>query len=332
VASAVAVSAAPGLSLKVSTPSAVDGVQNLKVVTTLTNTGDETLKLLNDPRGALDGFPANTFYITDSTGASPAFVGAKVKYVPSADETSFTVLTPGQSVDVSHDLSAAYNLTSTGEGVYTIEPSNHFTYIGASGTPVDIHANNDASEVKVSGNLFVSRKQKRASFVGCSASQQSQLNTAAANAQSYAGNAKNYLTSHTSGTPRYTTWFGAYTSPRHSTVADHFTRISSRSFSSFTYDCTLNGCPNSNTYAFVYADTFGVIHLCAAFWRAPATGTDSQAGTLVHESSHFTANGGTQDYVYGQSGARSLANSDPNRAVFNADSHEYFAENTPAQS
>lgn len=78
VASAVAVSAAPGLSLKVSTPSAVDGIENLKVVTTLTNTGDEALKLLNDPRGALNNFPTNTFYITDSTGASPAFVGAKV--------------------------------------------------------------------------------------------------------------------------------------------------------------------------------------------------------------------------------------------------------------
>jgi peptidyl-Lys metalloendopeptidase len=35
--------------------------------------------------------------------------------------------------------------------------------------------------------------------------------------------------------------------------------------------------------------------------------------------------------VYGQSGAKSLAISDPNKAIDNADSHEYFAENTPAQ-
>jgi peptidyl-Lys metalloendopeptidase len=72
--------------------------------------------------------------------------------------------------------------------------------------------------------------------------------------------------------------------------------------------------------------------LCNAFWNAPATGTDSKAGTIVHESSHWTAAGGTGDYAYGQSAAKSLATSNPNNAVMNADSHEYFAENTPFQS
>lgn len=57
-----------------------------------------------------------------------------------------------------------------------------------------------------------------------------------------------------------------------------------------------------------------------------------QAGTIIHESSHFTKNGGTNDYVYGQSAAKSLALSNPSRAVMNADSHEYFAENNPALS
>ena len=53
VASAIAVSATPGLTLKLSGASEVNGVDNLKIVTTLENTGDETLKLLNDPRGPL---------------------------------------------------------------------------------------------------------------------------------------------------------------------------------------------------------------------------------------------------------------------------------------
>lgn len=57
-----------------------------------------------------------------------------------------------------------------------------------------------------------------------------------------------------------------------------------------------------------------------------------QAGTLVHEASHSTCNRGpgTQDYVYGQSGAKALAISSPNQAIFNADSYEYFAENNPS--
>ncbi len=46
----------------------------------------------------------------------------------------------------------------------------------------------------------------------------------------------------------------------------------------------------------------------------------------ILQAPHFTVNGGTQDYVYRQSKARSLAQSSPEQAIFNADNHEYFAE------
>jgi peptidyl-Lys metalloendopeptidase len=130
VASAITASAAPSLTVKTSTPNAiVDGLGNLKVTATITNTGDETLKLLNDPRGVLNKFPENSFNITDATGSRPSFNGAKVnhasghltsmcaqvfgfrfqvKYSPtyaaSLDKPSvFTVLAPGASVNVIHD-------------------------------------------------------------------------------------------------------------------------------------------------------------------------------------------------------------------------------------
>jgi len=54
-----------------------------------------------------------------------------------------------------------------------------------------------------------------------------------------------------------------------------------------------------------------------------------QAGTLVHEASHFTQNGGTNDYAYGQANCTDLARDYPDYAVMNADSHEFFVENTP---
>jgi peptidyl-Lys metalloendopeptidase len=71
------------------------------------------------------------------------------------------------------------------------------------------------------------------------------------------------------------------------------------------------------------------IYVCNAFWSAPTSGTDSKGGTLVHELSHFNAVAATDDHAYGQSAAASLAISNPTRALDNADSHEYFAENTP---
>lgn len=41
------------------------------------------------------------------------------------------------------------------------------------------------------------------------------------------------------------------------------------------------------------------MYLCGAFWNAPNTGTDSKAGTLIHEASHFTVYGATDDWAYG---------------------------------
>jgi peptidyl-Lys metalloendopeptidase len=94
---------------------------------------------------------------------------------------------------------------------------------------------------------------------------------------------------------------------------------------SVRFNCT---CTDS-AYAYVYPTQPYTIYLCNAFWNAPSTGTDSKAGTLVHEMSHFNVVAGTNDYAYGQTAAKNLAIQNPTRAIANADSHEYFAENTP---
>ena len=92
-----------------------------------------------------------------------------------------------------------------------------------------------------------------------------------------------------------------------------------------TVDCACK----KTYYAYVYPSQPYKIYVCKAFWTAPAIGTDSKAGTLIHEMSHFSVVAGTQDYVYGQAGAKNLALSNPANARMNADNHEYFAENTP---
>ena len=93
VAYALAVSATPGLTVKASVPNVqVDGLEYLKVTATVTNTGDETLKLLNDPRGVLNPFPEDTFSITDGTGSRPSFNGARVSHELVAGETGILTL------------------------------------------------------------------------------------------------------------------------------------------------------------------------------------------------------------------------------------------------
>ncbi|TFK72457.1 zincin [Pluteus cervinus] len=335
-ATALSVSAAPGLSLKITGPSVVDGVPNLKVSATLTNTGDESLKILNDPLSPLSTIPANTFSITNTAGTTPYFTGIKAKFVPqrAAELGSYIALAPGESKTVVHDLSKAYDFSSSGEGTYDVEARNTF-YIVQDDDKLDtIFAATEAHTTEVVGSLAAravptGHLSRRATYRSCSESQRSQLVEAAAAAQTYVANVVAYLQSHMSDNPLYTTWFGVLTPSRWSTVLSHFISISSVPFSSYTFDCS---CTDAGTYAYVYPDTFPVVYLCGAFWPAPMTGADSKAGTLVHEAAHFTRNGGCDDYTYGQTAARSLASRNPVQAIYNADNHQYFAENSPAQS
>lgn len=127
--SAITASAVPSLSLSVTgrvmpvlfddcssrfvgADSVVD-VDNLHVATTLTNSGDETLKILNDPSSILvNSYATNSFAINSlGANASPLFTGVKVKYVPEevaakGADSSFTILAPGDSVTVSHNCKA----------------------------------------------------------------------------------------------------------------------------------------------------------------------------------------------------------------------------------
>ena len=167
-------------------------------------------------------------------------------------------------------------------------------------------------------------------YVGCSSTQITGAGNAVSQARSYSENSKGYLAGNNQG-PRYTTWFGAYTSSRYATVNQHFVAIDSamdQSGGQIKINC---GC-HQNYYAYVYPTRPYEIFVCNAFWSAPTGGTDSKGGTLIHEMSHFNVVAGTDDWVYGQSGAKSLAISDPTKAIDNADSHEYFAENTPNQN
>ncbi|KAG8701833.1 hypothetical protein FRC11_011871, partial [Ceratobasidium sp. 423] len=111
-------SAAPALTTTLSQPDS-----NFSFVkATVTNTGSETLKLLRDPRSVLSDAETDTFTVTGANGP-PSFRGIMVKYSPDFilqenDPTSFIVLAPGQSHEVVHDLSRAFDFGPSGAGEY----------------------------------------------------------------------------------------------------------------------------------------------------------------------------------------------------------------------
>ncbi|KAG8962370.1 hypothetical protein FRC03_004295 [Tulasnella sp. 419] len=243
-----------------------------------------------------------------------------------------TVLAPGQSIEIEQDLSGVYNLNSSGAGAYEIDAKNQFLLLTKAGEVQKVSATSDSHVASFNGKLASTKQRRRfvrraVGYNGCSSTRQSQISTAVTSANTYISSSLSYLNGLTASSPRFTTWFGTYSASKRDTVKSHYSSMSGDP-SNTTYDCT---CTDS-AYAYVYANEPGYVYLCNAFWSAPNTGTDSRAGTIVHEQSHFTVNGGTQDYAYGQSAAKSLAINNPSQAIFNADSHEYFSENTPAQS
>lgn len=299
----------------------------------ITNPNKNTIRILRwyTP---FDGVKEDLFAVTVN-GKAVEYTGADYKRPAPADKDYIT-LKSGETLETTIDLAAYYDFSESGyyQISYRAENANIFTRETNILMNEDSLASKDVQiwaagrETKLPAPSPVDNVNGSTGFTSCSTSRQSDLNTARNNAFNYGTNASSYLNAGTQGA-RYTTWFGAYTSSRYNTVKNHFTAITSAmNNASVTFNCT---CTDS-AYAYVYSNQPYTIYLCNAFWSAPATGTDSKAGTLVHEMSHFTVVAGTGDYAYGQTAAKRLATQNPKRAINNADSHEYFAENTPAQN
>ncbi|KAG6849963.1 hypothetical protein H0H93_003152 [Arthromyces matolae] len=175
VASAVSVSGAPSLYVKVSGEPAVTGVDKLVVKTTVTNTGNEILTLLNHPQSPLNKLPADTFAISDATGSTPDFTGVKVKYVLSTaiatGKDAVTVIAPGQSIELEHNLSEAYAFSK--EGKYEVVSNNLFYVVDDQKQAVPVYATVEGHTTKLTGRLAVPRPSKpikRATYNGCTIS------------------------------------------------------------------------------------------------------------------------------------------------------------------
>ncbi|KAH7340845.1 hypothetical protein B0J17DRAFT_716024 [Rhizoctonia solani] len=335
----VVLAVVPSLKLTVTGPSNVIDVDNLFVKTVVTNTGSDSVELLRNPSSVLSDWQTNSFSIKSILG-TPLFTGIRIKYSPelalkSGDESNFMVLAAGESFELAHSLAGVYNFTRSGAGEYNFSASNIFQYVDENGQLASVIAETETNKLRLGGSLVSLRHKQSPKWRGitrrdigykdCSPDQQSLINAAANSANEYVANATAYLDGISTSTDRYTQWFGTFDTTRFNTVKSHFVNIGTDATSS-TYDC---GCTQSATYAYVYQGIPGYVYLCNAFWSAAETGTDSRAGTIVHEQSHFVVNGGTDDHVYGSASAHSLAQSDPDQAIDNADNHEYFVENNP---
>jgi peptidyl-Lys metalloendopeptidase len=278
------------------------------VEVTITNTTDHAIQLLS-------------WSVPDSDLQDPLFLvtrdGQPVRYTGplykrgQPDASDFITLAPGATLSRSVDIARFYDVTATGN--YTVELA-----IGS--------ITSTAAGATIEGR--VQTAVAKPSRDTCSSTQHAAIDAALPIAGQYSADARDYLAAAASATQRYTTWFGAFSSAGWDTAHTHFDAIANAfATQHITVDCS---CKQKNVYAYVNPNQPYVITVCGAFWTAPTSGTDSKAGTFVHEMSHFITTANTNDWAYGKTACMSLAQTNPTEALDNADSHEYFAENTPA--
>jgi|CXWL01.1.fsa_nt_gi peptidyl-Lys metalloendopeptidase len=337
--------AADGNSLSVQLSASSDkAAPSESVLWQITNRSSENLYVLRWET-PLDGMSRSVFDV--SLNGVPVRYMDKVVHWGHPEAKDFVKIAPGQTLSAEVNLAASYEMVDGGS--YTVGFEGQLSYVVAedavkgkveelgsaqlAADPVSVYSagRSPAFYSQLGASTGPLSFTKAATYANCSSSRQTTTAAAHTQAKTYASNGLSYLNAGSTGA-RYTTWFGSYTSSRYSTVKSHFTKISGAlNNSTVTYDCYCE--PNlASAYAYVYPSQPYTIHVCNAFWAAPNSGTDSRGGTIVHEMSHFTVNGGTQDHVYGQTGAKNLARTNPKKAVANADNHEYFAENTPFQN
>ncbi|WP_280151374.1 M35 family metallo-endopeptidase [Piscinibacter sp. XHJ-5] len=315
-----------GIDVQLSTPTPVlRGDVDVVVAVTVTNTARHPVTLVRWqlPSDELEGA---LFRITRDD-QPVRYLGPVVKRAQ-PDASDHVKLEPGATLSYQVELTSAYDLSQSGRyAIQYLGRGQHGNAATLSSAPLYLWLEGRSGKAATAPAAPVGSAASIGYTGNCSATQQSTLQTAVGAATNYATSSSSYLSRTPAATQRYVKWFGAYSQNGWNTAKAHFAAISDAFVNKpLTLDCK---CKKRNVYAYVYPTEPYKIYLCGAFWAAPMTGTDSKGGTLIHEMSHFDVVAGTEDWAYGQSAAAALAVSDPAKALDNADSHEYFAENTP---
>jgi peptidyl-Lys metalloendopeptidase len=278
--------------------------EDLVASVTLVNDSQRAMVI---PRWLVPGakLDANLFEVTRD-GELVTYTGILVKRAPSRND--FVALLPGQSVTGRTELTKHYDIRDGGEYIISYR-ANLLDSVDAAELRLDsqlvesnavaIWKDGPVSGPRFEEDLTLAPMAGTLTFTNCSSSQESGVSSAEGAATTYSTGAKNYLNGKTWNTvgPRYTTWFGAMDSNRFNTVKSHYVAIEDAFINkNIVVDC---GCTDPY-YAYVYPAQHYKIYVCNAFWSAPNTGTDSKAGTLVHEMSHFNVVASTDDWAYGQ--------------------------------
>jgi len=332
------------MSLKISlySPELFETNDDVDIIFEVTNTANHAVSILKwfTP---LEGLRSSCLLIK-SGNKIIRYEGIKVKR-GEPDQESFLEIEPGESVSQKISLEEAYNLPLSGNikvkfdlnMVFAIDDLKKNIKIVSQYNRLKIN------QLAAVGCVFkLNRKNKKVMTFGAKmqGAKVSKLKTNALKEPKVkdmsTDEAKKIKTAHSNGyalakaaltslanDPKYVKWFGAHNAARFAEVKRVFGKVKSGLEAvEFTY---INNGPSCESKDIAYtADGSDKIWLCKGFWSLGATGVDSQAGTIVHEHSHTS--GFTDDHEYGIAKCVQLAKDDPEKAIDNGDSYQFYSE------
>ncbi len=321
------------------------GAQAGVVEVSLTNTGANAVSVLRWDTPFEDTLSHSVFSVEIPTKDYPyresvAYTGRTVKRSSVSDE-SYILIDAGDTITANILLNEHYDIDQF--GMYGIRFAGDVRYkevstlTGRSKEAITDVASLDQASMHSDSMTMVlapsfTQRLRPIAYNSCSVEEQADILEAATIAETLTQTALTDLrglgADERASSPRYSTWFGTYTESRFNRVVSNFEAIeNAMANETLQFNCN---CNEAGIYAFVYPAFPYSVTLCPEFRNASPNGENSRAGTIIHEVSHFTIVADTDDHAYSQSGSRALANSSPDLAIANADSHEYFAENAPA--
>ncbi|KAK7042024.1 hypothetical protein R3P38DRAFT_3178597 [Favolaschia claudopus] len=205
-----------------------NSVTDLVLTATVSNNGAQSIKVLKYGT-ILDGdLPTRSFTVTRDD-KEVDFTGIKISVsLEDADESAYVTIPAGESVAVTHDVSALFDFAAAGKGAFTFTPVTTFqsapsdekvaarsqlTAIEAAATPITISITGDVAKVEM--------LSRRATDICTTASRKSFIDASYTEAKSLASIASSYVTSRGSSDSLYRAYWGS-TATSHCGKEKHF--------------------------------------------------------------------------------------------------------------
>lgn len=270
----------------------------------------------------------NNIFSVKLYGKEIPYIGRVIK---KNSNLNYITMEPGEIHTFKVILSKYYKMNKEGNYSIQYKMGNHIGIRGKSNIiPAEIKNSNVLyfNFFPAVSNIYNNSIKKKSNYNQCSEIEIRTIEEATQQALIISQNAAKSINSTQEfiKSERYNTWFGTTTNADGYIVKNSLNNIANTlKNENINFDCSCT----EPYFAYIHLNEPYNIYLCNGFWSLQIDGIDSQSGTIIHQLSHFDKVASAQNYSYGEEDTKNLAILYPHYAIYNADSYEYFVENTP---